>query len=64
MSDAIIAAIGRQLAEALARYGRERSDADKKAVANLQTELCAAVRDEAAEAQAQQIESGESDESK
>jgi hypothetical protein len=41
MSDATIAEIGRRLAEALARAGRERGDA-WKAVYALQTELCAA----------------------
>lgn len=49
MSDQRIAAIGRRLAEALARFGRERGDAEKKAVALLHTELCEAVRQEFAE---------------
>lgn len=50
MSDAGIAAIGRRLAEALARMARERRDADRKEVSAVQTELVAAVRAEEQEA--------------
>ena len=44
--DAKIAAIGRNLAEALADWAYVRKDADKKRVAELHAELCAAVREE------------------
>jgi hypothetical protein len=46
MNDAVIANIGRNLAEALARCAYERDVDSAKAVAVLQTELCAAVRSE------------------
>lgn len=46
MSDAQIAAIGRNLAEALAKCAYERDSDSAKAVLQLQTELCAAVRNE------------------
>ena len=49
MSDTSIAAIGRRLANALAKAGYERDQQSKKEVAALHTELCQAVRDEAAE---------------
>ena len=44
MSDSIVAAVGRNLAQALGIVARSRSEEDKKAVAALLTELCAAVR--------------------
>jgi hypothetical protein len=46
--DAKIAAIGRNLAQALADFSYSRKDDDKKRIAQLQTELCAAVRAESA----------------
>lgn len=46
MSDTEIAAIGRNLAVALAKRGYERSTEASKEVARLQTELCAAVKNE------------------
>jgi hypothetical protein len=49
MTDASIAAIARRLAEALARAAYERDTESKKAVAQLQTELCETVRRELAE---------------
>jgi hypothetical protein len=51
MTDASIAAIARNLAYALARRGYERDTESAKAVAALQTELCAAVKLEAQEAE-------------
>lgn len=50
MSDARLADIARRLAAALNESARERTDAARKAVSLLQTELCAAVRAETAEA--------------
>ena len=46
MTDAVIAGIGRHLAQALARRAYERDAESSKAVAQLLTELCAAVRSE------------------
>jgi hypothetical protein len=46
MTDHVIAKIGRRLAEALSKYAYERSDDAKKQVAAIQTELCAAAREE------------------
>ena len=43
MSDADIAAIGRDLAVALSQRARSRSADDQKLVLQLQTQLCAAV---------------------
>jgi hypothetical protein len=42
--DAKIAALGRQLAEALSDFAYSRKDEDKKRIAQLQTSLCAAVK--------------------
>ena len=42
--DGRMAALGRNLADALSRYARERRGDDQKEVARLQTELCAARR--------------------
>jgi hypothetical protein len=60
MSDQKIAAIGRDLAHALARFARDRRDEDRKVVNIIQTELCAAVATEeieaAIEAQQQQTD--------
>lgn len=50
MSDATIASIARALAGALSQVAYSRSDTDKKAVAALNAELCAAVRQEREEA--------------
>lgn len=44
--DAKIAGIARNLAEALADFAYTRKDDDKKRIATLHTELCAAVRTE------------------
>jgi hypothetical protein len=44
-----MAAIGRRLAAALNRFARERDDDTKKKVAQAQTDLCAAYRDELTE---------------
>jgi hypothetical protein len=41
-----LAEIARQLADALMKFARSRDDNDKKHVAQLQTELCAARRAE------------------
>ena len=49
MSDATIANVGRRMAEALMKFAHDRGDEDRKTVANVQTELCAAVRAEAEE---------------
>ena len=49
MADANIASIGRRLAEALADFGYTRKDEDKKRIAALQAELCAAVKLESTE---------------
>jgi hypothetical protein len=46
MSDASMAAIARDLAKALNKWARERGDAEKKAVAQAQADLCAAYRAE------------------
>jgi len=51
MSDATIARIGRNLADALSAFARSRSAEDKKIVAGLHTELCAAVVAEREEAE-------------
>jgi hypothetical protein len=48
MSDASMASIARDLAKALNKWARERGDAEKKAVAQAQADLCAAYRDELA----------------
>jgi hypothetical protein len=50
MSDQNIAAIARNLAKALYRRAHDRDLASVKEVAQLQTELCAAVHDEEDEA--------------
>jgi hypothetical protein len=44
--DAKIAGLGRQLAEALSDFAYSRKDEDKKRVAYLQFQLCAAVKAE------------------
>jgi len=49
MAEAKLAAIGRRLAEALADAAYTRKDEDKKRVAQLQMELCAAVKQESTE---------------
>jgi hypothetical protein len=49
MSDKAIADIARRLALTLSLFARERRPEDSKAIAILQTELCAAVRAEADE---------------
>lgn len=49
MTDAILANIARQLAEALQARAHSRSIDDTKRVAELHTVLCKAVRDEAGE---------------
>jgi len=49
VSDASIASIARNLAEALSAFAYSRKDEDKKRVAQLQFELCAACRAEEAE---------------
>ena len=55
MSDKQLAAIGRNLARSLARYGRERDPNDAKVIAQLHTDLCLAYREELlAEEQAKQ----------
>jgi hypothetical protein len=46
MSDVAIITIARSLAAALVRAGYDRNLDDKREVARLQTELCAAVRQE------------------
>ena len=46
VDDAKIAALGRQLAEALSDFAYTRKDEDKKRVAYLQSALCAAVKAE------------------
>jgi Ni,Fe-hydrogenase III component G len=46
MSDVQIATIARRLAGALAAVAYSRSDADKKRVSEINTELCSAVREE------------------
>jgi hypothetical protein len=46
MTDQTIAAIARSLATALAQAGYSRAPDDRREVKRLQTELCAAVRDE------------------
>jgi len=46
MTDQIIIAIARPLAAALAKAGHSRDPNDKREVARLQTELCAAIRQE------------------
>ena len=50
MSDASIAGIARTLAEALSDAAYTRKDEDKKRVAQLQSELCAEIKREQAEA--------------
>lgn len=52
MSDATIAAIARNLAAAVSSAGYSRDAEDKKRVAMLMTELCAARRTEIAEEEA------------
>lgn len=49
MSDADVAAVARNLAEALRDAAYTRKDEDKKRVAQLNYELCAAVKKEALE---------------
>jgi hypothetical protein len=51
MADAVIAEVGRRLARALARAAYERDPDSGKAVRSLQSELCAAVREESASTQ-------------
>jgi hypothetical protein len=46
MTDQTIAALARSLAAALAQVGYSRDPNDKREVMRLQTELCAAVRQE------------------
>lgn len=46
LDNAKMATIGRELAAALSQFARERRDDDKKAIARLHTELCAAWRAE------------------
>lgn len=46
MDDTKIAALGRQLAGALSDFAYSRKDEDKKRVAYLQFQLCAAVKAE------------------
>jgi hypothetical protein len=46
MTDEAIVVIARSLAAALAQAGYSRNPNDKREVARLQTELCAAVRQE------------------
>lgn len=46
MSDVVIASIARRLAEALMQRARSRSADDTKLVAQLDTELCQAVKAE------------------
>ena len=46
MTDQVIAAAARSLAAALAQAGYTRNPDDKREVMRLQTELCAAVRQE------------------
>lgn len=46
MNNAKLAGIARQLAVALMRYARDRDPEHKKMIAQLQTELCAAHREE------------------
>ena len=46
MADSKIAGIARLLAEALSNFARSRGDDDRKRIAQLQTELCAACRAE------------------
>ena len=46
MTDQTIVAIARSLAAALADAGYSRKPEDRQAVARLQTELCAAIRQE------------------
>lgn len=46
MSDKEVAAVGRNLAEALADYAYTRKDEDKKRIAALNTELCRVVKGE------------------
>jgi len=50
MTDQAIVAIARSLAAALAKAGYSRGATDKQEVRRLQTELCAAVRQEGADA--------------
>lgn len=49
MSDATIASVGRRMAETLMKFAHDRRDEDRKAIAQVQSELCAAVRAEAEE---------------
>lgn len=49
MNDAKIAAIARRLAEALSDVAYTRKEEDKKRVSALNTELCAAVKNESQE---------------
>jgi hypothetical protein len=49
MNDALMASIARNLAEALSAFAYTRKDEDKKRVAQLHSELCAAWRSENAE---------------
>jgi hypothetical protein len=46
VSDDQFAMTGRALADVLMRYARARHDDDKKAIAQLQTDLCRIRRDE------------------
>jgi hypothetical protein len=56
MSDADIAAIGRDLAVALSQRARSRSVDDQKLVLQLQTQLCAAVFGEVEKSDQESIE--------
>jgi hypothetical protein len=51
MTDAELAAIARRLGEALIEYAYSRRDDQKKLIAEIHTELCTKLRQEAAEKQ-------------
>jgi hypothetical protein len=51
MSDASMAAIARNLSEALRAFARERREDDRKQIAVLHAELCAEHRNEIAQAE-------------
>lgn len=53
MSDATVAAIGRNLAATLQRFAHDRDTTSKNEIARLHTELCAVWRDEIKEKEAQ-----------
>jgi hypothetical protein len=46
MNDESWASLARMLADALIRYAKERGDAEKRVIAELNTEMCAARRAE------------------